>query len=126
MELRKSMKLETALGHINLSKSSYCYQSRPWSEDKRVFPLDRELEQALKEMCGYELTLGYGKATPYLDQKPASGQEPSHPEQQAMGSGYDVCADTHGKHVLVCDRRHSRQRGGGFLHGYPVWSPAGH
>ena len=60
------MKLGTALEYINLSKSSYCYHSRSRSEDKRIFPLDRELEKALKAMSGYELTLGYGKATPYL------------------------------------------------------------
>jgi len=60
------MKLASALKYLGLSKSSYCYQTRPRSEDKRIFPLDAELETALKEMAGYELTLGYGKATPYL------------------------------------------------------------
>jgi len=60
------MKLAAALKYICLVKSSYCYESRPRSEDKRIFPLDPELEKALKEMTGYELTLGYDKATPYL------------------------------------------------------------
>ena len=60
------MKLTRALFYMDLSKSSYCYERRPRSEDKRIFPLDTELEKALKEMSGYELTLGYGKATPYL------------------------------------------------------------
>ncbi|MBI4430516.1 MAG: hypothetical protein HY587_02250 [Candidatus Omnitrophica bacterium] len=60
------MKLNRALKYLDLNKSSYCYQSRPRSEDKRLFPLDVEMEKALKEMTGYELTLGYGKATPYL------------------------------------------------------------
>ena len=60
------MKLTVALEYVNLNKSSYCYQRRPRSEDKRIFPLDTELEKALKEMSDYELTLGYSKATPYL------------------------------------------------------------
>ena len=60
------MKLTRALGYLNLNKSSYCYEIRPRDEDKRIFPLDEELEKALKEMSGYELTLGYDKATPYL------------------------------------------------------------
>jgi hypothetical protein len=53
------MKLARALGYLELSKSSYCYESLPRTEDKRIFPLDGELEKALKEMTGYELTLGY-------------------------------------------------------------------
>ncbi len=60
------MTLASTLKYMDLNKSSYCYESVPRSEDKRIFPLDRELEKALKEMSGYELTLGYGKATPYL------------------------------------------------------------
>ena len=60
------MKLAAALKYVDLNKSSYCYERRPRSEDKRIFPLDAELEKALKGMSGYELTLGYDKATPYL------------------------------------------------------------
>ena len=60
------MKLAEALKYVDLNKSSYCYERRPRSEDKRIFPLDEELEKALKGMTGYELTLGYDKATPYL------------------------------------------------------------
>src|SRR3989338_9090712 len=60
------MKLARALGYLDMSKSSYCYENRPRSEDKRIFPLDSELEQALKNMSGYELTLGYDKTTDYL------------------------------------------------------------
>ena len=60
------MRLNAALSYLDLGKSSYCYESLPRSEDKRIFPLDPELEKALKEMTGYELTLGYDKATPYL------------------------------------------------------------
>lgn len=60
------MRLTRALKYLDLNKSSYCYQTRLRSEDKRVFLLDAELEKALKEMTGYELTLGYDKATPYL------------------------------------------------------------
>ena len=52
--------------YLNLSKSSYCYESRPRSEDRRVFPLAADLEKALKDMSGYELTLGYDKTTDYL------------------------------------------------------------
>ncbi len=51
---------------MDLNKSSYCYEIRPRAEDKRIFPLDAELEKALKDMSGYELTLGYDKATDYL------------------------------------------------------------
>ena len=60
------MKLARALGYMSLNKSSYCYERVPRSEDRRIFPLDAELEKALKGMSGYELTLGYDKATPYL------------------------------------------------------------
>lgn len=60
------MRLAKALECMNLNKSSYCYERLPRSEDKRAFPLDSELEKALKEMSGYELTLGYDKATDYL------------------------------------------------------------
>ena len=63
------MTLSAALEYMDLNKSSYCYEGRPRSEDKRVFPLDSELETALKEMAGYELTLGYDKATDYLRAK---------------------------------------------------------
>jgi putative transposase len=66
MELRKSMKLDAALGYMNLSKSSYSYENRPRSEDRRIFPLAADLEKALKDMSGYELTLGYDKTTDYL------------------------------------------------------------
>lgn len=60
------MSLKAALGYMDLSKSSYCYESQLGSGGERAFPLDPELERALKEMTGYELTLGYDKATPYL------------------------------------------------------------
>lgn len=54
---------------MDLNKSSYCYEGRVRSEGKRVFPLDEKLQKALKAMNGYELTLGYNKATPYLRSK---------------------------------------------------------
>src|SRR3989338_2903823 len=60
------MRLKAALHYVGLNKSSYCYESRIGSGNERVFPLDPELEAALKAMTGYELTLGYDKATPYL------------------------------------------------------------
>lgn len=60
------MKLKVALEYMGMGKSSYCYESRAGSEGERIFPLDPELEIALKAMTGYELTLGYDKATPYL------------------------------------------------------------
>jgi hypothetical protein len=60
------MPLTRALGYLDLSKSSYCYERRPRAENKRVFPLDEALAEALQEMTGYERTLGYGKATSYL------------------------------------------------------------
>jgi putative transposase len=63
------MTLKAALGYMDLEKSSYSYESRLRSENKRIFPLDPELEKALKNMCGYELTLGYDKATDYLRSK---------------------------------------------------------
>ena len=69
MELRTSMPLKAALKYMDLNKSSYCYESQLRSEDKRIFPLDPELENVLKGMCGYELTLGYDKATDYLRAK---------------------------------------------------------
>lgn len=63
------MTLKAALGHMDLNKSSYCYESRPRSRDRRMFPFDPQLERALKDMTGYELTLGYDKATDYLRAK---------------------------------------------------------
>jgi len=60
------MPLKAALKYADLNKSSYCYESRPGLGGKRNCPLDAELEKALKEMKGYELTLGYDKVTPYL------------------------------------------------------------
>ncbi len=60
------MKLTRALKYMDLNKSSYCYENRPRSEDRRVFPLAADLEKALNDMSGYELTLGYDKTTDYL------------------------------------------------------------
>lgn len=60
------MTLVAALGYMGLAKSSCLYKSRLGTECKRTFPLDPELETVLKELSGYELTLGYDKLTPYL------------------------------------------------------------
>ena len=44
-------------GNGNKRRSDFSGErDRPRSEDKRIFPLDTELEKALKGMTGYELT----------------------------------------------------------------------
>lgn len=63
------MTLKAALGYLDLNKSSYCYENRPRSRAKRIFPLDPELKKALTDMRGYELALGCDKATDYLRAK---------------------------------------------------------
>jgi hypothetical protein len=48
------MQLTRALSYLDLGKSSYSYERRPRSKDKRVFPLDEALAEALQEMTCYE------------------------------------------------------------------------
>lgn len=60
------MKLQRALEYMELSKSSYFYSRHVRSTKAREYPLDPELEVALKNLRGYELTLGYEKLTVYI------------------------------------------------------------
>jgi len=60
------MKLGTALTYMDIHKSSYAYKSRLGLKRKRPYVLDHSLEEALKELRGYELTLGYDKTTTYI------------------------------------------------------------
>lgn len=60
------MKTATALKYIELSKSSYFYNSCSTSKKKRPYKLDPNLKDILLNLKGRELTLGYRKLTKYL------------------------------------------------------------
>jgi putative transposase len=60
------MSLRASLKHLDLAKSTYMYQP-PGSEKKeRPYRLDPDLQHALSQLSGYELTLGYRKLADYL------------------------------------------------------------
>ena len=63
------MPLQSALGYMDLSKSSYFYERHARQQRRQEYPLDAELEKLLLNLQGYELTLGYDKLTDYLRQK---------------------------------------------------------
>ena len=67
--LREKMKLRAALIYMDMHKSSYAYKSRLGLKRKRPYILDHSLEEALKALEGYELTMGYDKTATYIRDK---------------------------------------------------------
>jgi len=68
-ELKNKMKITTALKYIGLSKSSYFYESRTSSGNKKAYRMDPDLKKVLLNLKGRELTLGYRKLTKYIRKK---------------------------------------------------------
>jgi putative transposase len=68
-ELRKKMRLDSALKYVNISKSTYYYHGIGADREKLQRRLDPELVGALEQLQEYELTLGYRKLTKYLRRK---------------------------------------------------------
>jgi len=66
------MKVKTgiviALQAVGLTKSSYYYKSNGGQDScAKEYPLDETLEDILRSLSGYELTLGYRKTMDYID-----------------------------------------------------------
>lgn len=63
------MSLDSALRYLNISRSTYYYKGVEMVKERASWRLDPQLAAALKELQGYELTLGYRKLTKYLRRK---------------------------------------------------------
>ncbi len=61
------MSLKSALGYLGMAKSSYLYKPEPQTIKRpRNYKMDPDLKEAISNLAGYELTLGYTKTTSYL------------------------------------------------------------